>query len=88
VLDGVVDGVVEGVEGVAAGAEESSFLAAGVSVLGGGLVLLFEPRESVTYQPLPLKTMPTGWITLRRLPPHCSQVVNGGSEKLWRFSMS
>ena len=46
-----------------------------------------EARESVTYQPLPLKTMPTGWNTLRRLPPHCSQVVRGGSEKLWRLSM-
>jgi hypothetical protein len=44
-------------------------------------------RESVTYQPLPLKTMPTGWNTLRRLPPHCSHVVSGGSEKLWRFSI-
>jgi hypothetical protein len=45
-----------------------------------------EERESVTYQPLPLKTMPTGWITLRSAPPHCSQVVRGASEKLWRFS--
>lgn len=45
-------------------------------------------RESVMYQPLPLKTMPTGWITLRSVPPHCSQVVRGGSEKLWRFSMT
>jgi hypothetical protein len=46
-----------------------------------------DARESVMYQPLPLKTMPTGWITLRSAPPHCSQVVRGGSEKLWRFSM-
>jgi hypothetical protein len=45
-------------------------------------------RESVTYQPLPLKTMPTGWNTLRKLPPHCSQVVRGASEKLWRLSMT
>jgi hypothetical protein len=44
-------------------------------------------RESVTYQPLPLNTMPTGWNTLRRLPPHCSHVVRGASEKLWRLSM-
>jgi hypothetical protein len=47
-----------------------------------------EARESVMYQPLPLKTMPTGWMTLRRVPPHCSHVVNGGSEKLWRFSIT
>jgi len=46
-----------------------------------------DDRESVTYQPLPLKTMPTGWITLRSAPPHCSQIVRGGSEKLWRFSI-
>ena len=43
-------------------------------------------RESVLYQPLPLKTMPTGWMILRSVPPHCSQVVSRGSEKLWRFS--
>jgi hypothetical protein len=47
-----------------------------------------EERESVMYQPLPLKTMPTGWMILRRLPPHCSHVVSGGSEKLCRFSMT
>jgi hypothetical protein len=47
-----------------------------------------EARESVMYQPLPLKTMPTGWMTLRSAPPHCSQVVRGGSEKLWRFSIT
>ena len=46
-----------------------------------------EARESVMYQPLPLKTIPTGWITLRSVPPHCSQVVRGGSVKLWRFSI-
>ena len=45
-----------------------------------------DERESVMYQPLPLNTMPTGWMTLRNAPPHCSQVVRGGSEKLWRFS--
>ena len=45
-----------------------------------------DERESVMYQPLPLNTMPTGWITLRNAPPHCSHVVSGGSEKLWRFS--
>jgi len=47
-----------------------------------------DERESVMYQPLPLNTMPTGWITLRSAPPHCSQVVSGGSEKLWRFSIT
>jgi hypothetical protein len=46
-----------------------------------------DDRESVMYQPLPLKTMPTGWMTFRSAPPHCSQVVSGGSEKLWRFSI-
>jgi hypothetical protein len=47
-----------------------------------------DDRESVMYQPLPLKTMPTGWMTLRSAPPHCSQVVKGESEKLWRFSIT
>ena len=41
-----------------------------------------DDRESVTYQPLPLKTMPTGWMTLRSVPPHWSQIVKGASEKL------
>jgi hypothetical protein len=50
------------------------------------LPLALAERESVMYQPLPLKTMPTGWMILRRLPPHCSHVVRGGSVKLWRFS--
>jgi hypothetical protein len=45
-------------------------------------------RESVMYHPLPLNTMPTGWSTFRRPPPHCSHVVRGASEKLWRFSMT
>ena len=47
-----------------------------------------DERESVMYQPLPLNTMPTGWMTLRSAPPQRSQVLNGGSEKLWRFSMT
>jgi hypothetical protein len=38
-----------------------------------------DDRESVMYQPLPLNTMPTGWMTLRNAPPHCAQVVKGGS---------
>jgi hypothetical protein len=54
----------------------------------GPLALALEARESLIYQPLPLKTMPTGWMILRKLPPHCSHVVSGGSEKLWRFSMT
>ena len=45
-----------------------------------------DERESVMYQPLPLNTMPTGWMTLRSAPPHCSHVVSGASEKLCRFS--
>jgi hypothetical protein len=44
-------------------------------------------RESVTYQPEPLKTMPTGWMILRKLPPQASQIVSGASEKLCRFSI-
>ncbi len=47
-----------------------------------------EARESVMYQPLPLKTMPTGWMTLRSAPPQRSQVLSGASEKLWRFSIT
>ena len=48
----------------------------------GPLAEAVEARESVMYQPLPLKTMPTGWMTLRSVPPHCSHVVRGASEKL------
>jgi hypothetical protein len=56
-------------------------------VLGEADVELeLDERESVMYQPLPLNTMPTGWMILRSAPPHCSHVVSGGSEKLWRFS--
>ena len=54
----------------------------------GPFALALEARESLMYQPLPLNTMPTGWMILRKLPPHCSHVVKGGSEKLWRFSMT
>ena len=54
----------------------SVFLAPGVPLVA---VVEDVERESVTYQPLPLNTMPTGWNTLRRLPPHCSQVVRGAS---------
>ncbi len=53
----------------------------------GPLAELVLERESLMYQPLPLKTMPTGWMILRKVPPHCSQVVSRGSEKLWRFSI-
>ena len=52
----------------------------------GPLVEDVDDLESVTYQPLPLNTMPTGWMILRSVPPHSSQVVSGGSVKLWRFS--
>jgi hypothetical protein len=54
----------------------------------GPFALALEARESLIYQPLPLNTMPTGWMILRKLPPHCSHVVKGGSEKLWRFSIT
>ena len=57
-------------------------------VLLGPLAEEVEPRESVMYQPLPLKTMPTGWSSLRSSPPHASQVVSGWSLKLWRFSVT
>lgn len=84
-----------GVLSVLAGASFLSDFSAPLSVFAGSLeedaevsdVVLDLPRESVTYQPLPLKTMPTGWNTLRRSPPHVSQVVRGASEKLWRRSM-
>ena len=66
---------------VVSDAEVAGFVAA------GPLADDVEARESVMYQPLPLKTMPTGWMTLRSAPPHCSHVVSGGSVKLWRFSM-
>jgi hypothetical protein len=57
-------------------------------VAAGPLVDEVDERESVMYQPLPLKTMPTGWMTLRSAPPHCSHVVSGASEKLCRFSIT
>jgi hypothetical protein len=60
----------------------------GVVEAAGRLADEVDERESVMYQPLPLKTIPTGWMILRRVPPHCSHVVSGGSEKLWRFSMT
>jgi hypothetical protein len=44
-------------------------------------------RLSVTYQPLPLNTMPTGWRTRRSSPPQPSWMESGGSEKLCRTSM-
>lgn len=84
-LDGA--GVVLGVDGLVSLLAPSVLLeldAAGLE--DSALLVLLDLRESVMYQPLPLKTIPTGWITLRRAPPHCSQVVKGGSEKLWRFS--
>jgi hypothetical protein len=43
-------------------------------------------RLSVTYQPEPLKMIPTGWNTRRTDPPHSGQVVSGASAKLWRAS--
>jgi hypothetical protein len=37
---------------------------------------------SVTYQPLPLNTMPAGWISRRTWPAHSGQCVSGLAEKL------
>ena len=88
-VDGVDD--VEGVEDVEDVLPlESELVELGVDSDGfvsdfdaaGPLAEAVEARESVMYQPLPLKTMPTGWMTLRSVPPHCSQVVSGASEKL------
>jgi hypothetical protein len=36
-------------------------------------------RLSVMYQPLPLKTTPTGWMTRWISAPHSGQTVNGSS---------
>ena len=36
-------------------------------------------RESLTYQPEPLKTMPVGWMTRFTLPLQRGQVVTGRS---------
>jgi hypothetical protein len=44
-------------------------------------------RLSVTYQPLPLKTIPTGCSTRRSAPPQPSWLVRGESEKLCLTSM-
>ena len=89
-VDGGDEDVLEGaelseVEGVLV-LEPSAGVADGEDGLGP-LAELVLARESVMYQPLPLKTMPTGWMILRKVPPHCSQVVSGGSEKLRRFSI-
>jgi hypothetical protein len=74
--------------GVPLSLDELSDVLAGVELLVGPLADELDARESVMYHPLPLNTMPTGWMILRSVPPHCSHVVNGGSEKLWRFSMT
>ncbi len=37
-------------------------------------------RESVLYQPEPLKTIPAGWKIRRIFAPHAGQVVRGVSE--------
>jgi hypothetical protein len=37
---------------------------------------------SVTYQPLPLNTMPAGWMSRRTWPAHSGQCVSGLAEKL------
>jgi hypothetical protein len=68
--------------------DDSEDVVAGSLAPEGPLADEVDERESVIYQPLPLKTMPTGWMTLRNEPPHCSHVVSGGSEKLWRFSIT
>ena len=74
---------------VLAGLLVSGFAALSEGVEAAGpLVEDVDDRESVIYQPLPLNTMPTGWITLRNEPPHCSQVVSGASVKLCRFSIT
>jgi hypothetical protein len=39
-------------------------------------------RESVMYQPEPLKTIPTGCSTFCSGPPQASWVVRGASEKV------
>jgi hypothetical protein len=78
-----------------AGAVAGGALSFGVELSGVALDAFLFPlapfdeveRESVMYHPLPLNTMPTGWRTFRRLPPHCSHVVRGASEKLCRFSI-
>ncbi len=45
------------------------------------------PRLSVTYQPLPLKTMGGAWSTRLAVPlPHSSQMWVVSAEKLWRRS--
>src|SRR5262245_48160454 len=44
-------------------------------------VALLDFRLSVTYQPEPLKTMPTGWKTRRTALAHAGQVRSGSSLK-------
>jgi hypothetical protein len=38
---------------------------------------------SATYQPLPLNTMPAGWMSRRTRPSHSGQRVSGLAEKLY-----
>ena len=54
-------------------------LSPGVAV--GGLA-----RLSVTYQPEPLKMIPTGCITRRTVPPQVGQTEIGSSVIFWRTS--
>lgn len=43
-------------------------------------------RLSLTYQPEPLKTMPTGCGTRRIGPPHSGHSVKGSSANFWKKS--
>lgn len=80
--------MVLGVDGVLLSDDFSEGAEEEVEEAGGPVADEFEERESVMYQPLPLNTMPTGWMTFRNVPPHCSHVVSGASEKLCRFSIT
>lgn len=59
-----------------------------VSDLGAVVELFefFESRLSFTYQPEPLKTMPTGCTTRRIAPLHSGQTVSGSSANFWKKS--
>ena len=67
---------------VVAGAAATAVAAGSASVDGaaGTVASLVPPRLSVMYQPAPLKTIPTGWMTRFTVPSQDRHSVSGSSE--------
>jgi hypothetical protein len=50
------------------------------------VLLDVEPRLSVMYHPLPLKTTPAAWKIFFTGAPHSGHAVTGASENFWTMS--